>query len=83
LARGDDKPAASFAEASGEIPDALQKAAWIRLEAPAMDEGSKSRSELARACPGEAATRLPVYGQVQIGTELRPPSRGAEPSSDS
>jgi len=77
--RTDDKPAAIFALAGGEAPAALQKASWIRLEAPTgdSDDGDKSKS----ACPGTALVRLPIYGPTQIGTPLRPQAAGDESSS--
>jgi hypothetical protein len=84
LERTDDQPVASFDQASGEIPGALTKAPWVRLDAPAVDreENSKSNAKASPACPGDPATRLPVYGrQVRIGTELRPASLGNEPST--
>src|SRR5262249_19465105 len=84
LERTDDQPAASLDQASGEIPEALTKASWVRLDPPAVDreEGSNSKTKALHACPGDPATRLPIYGtQVRIGTELRPASFGDEPST--
>jgi len=72
--RADDKPAAIFALTGGEAPAALQKASWIRLEAPTDDEEKN-------ACAGKPSLRLPVYGPSRIGTPLRPESVGGESAS--
>lgn len=72
--RADDRPAAVFALTGGEAPAALQKASWIRLEAPT-DEEEKN------VCAGKPSLRLPVYGPSRIGTPLRPESAGGESAS--
>jgi hypothetical protein len=74
IERTDEKPAATFALATGEAPAALQKASWIRLETPTGDDDKP-------ACPGAASKRLPIYGATRIGTPLRPEGAGEESSS--
>ncbi|MBV9078606.1 MAG: hypothetical protein JO048_14130 [Methylobacteriaceae bacterium] len=78
--RSDGRPAASFEFASGAAPEAARRSSWLRLEAKAAsDDDTKAKDK--PTCEGEAATRLPLYGVADLGTEIRPVSAGEEPSS--
>ncbi|MFN3890354.1 MAG: hypothetical protein ACK4MV_08150 [Beijerinckiaceae bacterium] len=78
IERRDGKPAAVFDIDSGALPQAARQASWIRLDG---NVDSEDEAETKRNCPGDTPTRLPVYGVAEIGGELRPASRGDEPSS--
>lgn len=77
LRRDDGKSIGSFDLAKGVVPEAMQKASWIRfVAAKDDDEDAKTKP----ACPGTASTRLPVYGLADIGSEIRPWNSGDKPS---
>jgi hypothetical protein len=77
LRRDDGKPIGAFDISKGSVPEALQKATWIRLVAPNEDDDDDKSK---KACPGKASTRLPIHGMADIGSEIRPWSTGEKPS---
>ncbi len=68
LDRFDDRPVAQFTGQPGPVPAEFRRASWLLLE----------QSE---DCDGEAQTRLPIHGIVEIGDEQRPQTSLEEPSS--
>ncbi|NVN88270.1 MAG: hypothetical protein HXX15_19495 [Rhodopseudomonas sp.] len=77
LRRDDGNPVGKFEVTKGAVPEALQKASWVRLVAP---KSSDDDSKPAAACAGTPVTRLPVYGFADIGSEIRPLNQGERPS---
>lgn len=78
IERSDGKPVATFDIVSGTLPASARDASWIRLEG---NVDSEDEEKTKRNCDGETPTRLPVYGVAEIGSEIRPVGKGAEPSA--
>lgn len=77
LRRDNSQAAAVFDPASGNLPEGLSKASWIRLQGTVRsDDGEKP----ARSCPGEEMNHLPLHGRAEIGGELRAISGGERTS---
>lgn len=68
LDRFDDRPVAQLTGQTGTVPPEFRRASWLLLE----------QNE---TCEGEAQTRLPIHGIVEIGDELRPQTSLEEQSS--
>ena len=73
----EDVPAVSFDSAAGDVPDEAKRSPWIRLNGPRVAVAGQTSVR----CLGEVPSRLPIFGPLELGEDLRPMAAGDEPSS--